>query len=162
LLGKEKRPDLADPLAVNVAWMADGLQLARQTIIPALKADQDVVLDRYLFASYRALRRWDLHLSPWFHDLIKEMPTPAVSVYLYAPYEVWEKRMSERPPRDRTECSRSEYEQRIAGGLEIAQANRMMILNTSEYKIGDCIAKVSSALLATRSPEPRSDEPLGA
>jgi dTMP kinase len=159
LLAKQGRPDIVDPLAVQVAHTADRLQLARRTIVPALESDCDVVVDRYLAGAYGSLQRWNLLPAAWFHELIKEMPTPVLSVYLHVGFERWSERMARRHPRDRTECDPADYGRRISESLERAYRNRMLVLDTSQLRVADCIAAIVADLPAPATaiqPEPDS------
>lgn len=146
LLAKQGRLDVVDPLALQVAHAADRLQLVRRRIVPALESDCDVVVDRYLAGAYGSLRRWDLLPAAWFGELVKEMPTPALSVYLHVRFDRWSERMAARPARERTECTAAEYERRIAEGLETACRNKMLILDTSDLSPAACIDAITASL----------------
>jgi dTMP kinase len=146
LLARNGRADLVDPLALQVAHMSDRLQLMRSVVVPALAADADVIIDRYLASAYGALFRLNLLPAPWFHTLASWMPTPDAAVYLHTCFEAWSARMRARPPRDRTACAGDEYLRRRELGLAIAAANNMLPLDTSQLSPRACVAVVLKQL----------------
>jgi dTMP kinase len=149
LLARKGRVDLVDPLALQVAHMSDRLQLMRRVVVPALAADADVIVDRYLASAYGALFRLNLLPAPWFHELASRLPTPDAAVYLHACFEAWSARMCARPPRERTMCTHEEFLRRRELGLAIAAANDMLPLDTSQLSPSACVAMVLRQLEST-------------
>ena len=130
-----------DPLAFEVAHMADRLQLSRNVVGPALSQGKIVVSDRYLISSFgsllvRAPELWDViensFKSPgWFSELTKKLVEPDLSVFLHADAGVAIERILKKKSERSFDIESSSYQQVIDLGKSLALANGMTLIDTS-------------------------------
>ena len=131
-----------DPLAFEVAHMADRLQLSRNVVGPALSQGKIVISDRYLISSIGSLlvRAPELRdviedsfkSRGWFSELTKKLVKPDLSVFLYADADVAIERILKKKSERSFDIESSSYQQVIDLGKSLALANDMTLIDTSD------------------------------
>ena len=139
-LQRQGRTDRIDPLAFEVAYMADRIQHCRNVIEPALRQGCWVVSDRYALSSIGSLllRLPDLRRvavaalceETWFAELSASLIRPDLSILLQADPQTTIARLRARPDENDRNLDPEEY--RVLQGLmeQAALANGMTFVDT--------------------------------
>lgn len=138
---RQNRRSEIDPLAFEVAYMADKLHTSNNIILPALEQGKIVVADRYLFSSVGSLLirapelgvivKDALHNRPWFRDLAATLVKPDVSIHLTTDAEVAVDRILRRQSDRAFDIESNAYQQLLDVGTELARANEMHVFDTT-------------------------------
>jgi dTMP kinase len=138
---RQNRRSDVDPLAFEIAYMADKVQLSQNVILPALEEGKIVVSDRYLLSSVGSLliRAPELatvvhdaiHTRPWFRDLAKDLIQPDVSFYLRADAGVAVERILKRQNERAFDIEINAYQALLDEGVAVARANGMHVIDTT-------------------------------
>ncbi len=130
-----------DPLAFEVAYMADKIQLRHNVILPALEQGKIVVSDRYLLSSVGALLirapeldtvvREAIYSRPWFRDLARDLIQPDVSFYLCTDADVAVERILKRQNERAFDIEVNAYQALLDEGVAVASANGMHVIDTT-------------------------------
>lgn len=133
VLRNQGRTDLVDPVAFEVAYMADRIQHCRTVIEPALRAGTTVLTDRFVFSSIgtllfrlpdlgRAVRAAVLE-EVWFADLARHLPRPDLTLVLTADGRTGRDRLRARPGEDDVDFAAADYDELQALLLRLAGDN---------------------------------------
>ncbi len=158
---KQNRRSEVDPLAFEVAYMADKLHLSQNVILPALEQGKIVVTDRYLLSSIGSLliRAPELAVvvkdavynRSWFRDLAEMLIRPDVSFYLHADAEVAVDRILKRR-NERAfgiDIEPNAYQQLLNEGVNIAHANGMHVFDTTHSDVTETFDQLRPHLAET-------------
>lgn len=141
MFDRQNRRSEIDPLAFEVAYMADKLHTSHNVILPALEQGKIVVADRYLLSSIGALLirapelavivKDAIHNRPWFRDLAETLVKPDVSIHLTADAEVAVDRILRRENNRAFDIESNAYQQLLDEGVEVAKVNGMHLFDTT-------------------------------
>jgi dTMP kinase len=139
-LQRRGRTDLVNPLAFEVAYMADRIQHCHTVIEPALREGCWVVSDRYALSSIGslllrlpALRQVAVAAlcdEAWFRQLSAELIAPDLALLLHARPETTIARLRARPDENDRNLDSSEYEVLQGVLAQSAEANDMVLVDT--------------------------------
>lgn len=130
-----------DPLAYEVAYMADRLQLSGAVIKPALDQGKIVVADRYLISSIGSLLvrvpelldviETSYTSSGWFNELVSNLVQPDVSFFLHSDADVAMTRIAKKKGERAFDLDANFYRHVFNLGKSFAVANEMVLLDTT-------------------------------
>jgi dTMP kinase len=130
-----------DPLAYEVAYMADRLQLSGRVIKPSLDQGKIVVADRYLISSIGSLLvrvpelldviEASYNSAGWFYDLASNLVQPDISFFLHSDADVAVKRIAKKKGERAFDLDTNFYQQIFDLGKSFAVANEMVLLDTT-------------------------------
>lgn len=153
LLRGQGRTDLVDPVAFELAYMADRIQHCRTVIEPALRSGTTVITDRYAFSSIGTLllrlpdlRRVVLRAilqDAWFADLCKYLIQPDLSFVLRTDAQVGASRLRSRPDEADTGFEPREYAELQDLLLRLARANNLIPIDSGGAADGALAACLS-------------------
>lgn len=149
-----------NPLAFEVAYMADRLHTIYSVILPALEQGKIVVTDRYLLSSVGVLLarapelatvvRDTIYNRSWFRDLVESMIRPDCSIHLTAEVGIAVDRINRRENHRVFDIELNTYQQLLDEFSLLARLNGMDSFDTS----------VDSAAKAFEKIRPRLDDVL--
>jgi dTMP kinase len=153
---RQNRRSEIDPLAYEVAYMADKLHTSHNVILPALEQGKIVVADRYLLSSIGALliRAPELatvvqdaiHNRPWFRDIAETLVKPDLSIHLFANAEVAVDRFHRLENNRAFDIESNAYQQLLDEGAEVAHANGMHLFDTTVDSVARTFSKIKPLL----------------
>jgi len=153
---RQNRRSEIDPLAYEVAYMADKLHTSHNIILPTLEQGKIVVADRYLLSSIGALLirapelativKDAIHNRPWFRDLAETLVKPDVSIHLTADAEVAVDRFLRLENNRAFDIESNAYQQLLDEGAEVARVNGMHSFDTTVDSVSRTFAKIKPHL----------------
>jgi dTMP kinase len=130
-----------NPMAFEVAYMADRLHTIYSDILPALEQGKIVVTDRYLFSSLgvllarapelAAVVKDALYSRPWFRDLVQSMVKPDISIHLTVDVGVAVDRMLRRENQRVFDLELNTYQQLMDEFSDLAKLQGMKSFDTT-------------------------------
>jgi dTMP kinase len=159
---RQGRLDLFDPVAFEVVYMADRIQLCRSIIEPALRSGKWVIADRYVLSSIGTLllRLPVLGLSAvralqseaWFSDLCRYLIKPSLAVMLHVDPAVGVSRLRNRLDDPDSGAKLSDYSALQQTLLGVGRLNEMALIDGGQpisKMLQDCQKAMQSISLTT-------------
>ena len=156
LFHRQNRRTEVDPLAFEVAYMADRIHMSENIVLPALRAGTIVISDRYLLSSIgslliRAPELGDVVMnavqnSAWFRDLAKGLIKPDAAFYLRADSEVAVERIMKRRHERAFDIEPNSYQQLVDEGVSLAESNGMHVVDTSHTSVAETLGTLEGTL----------------
>lgn len=142
--GEAIRAVLLNPTLKKMAWQTELLlflaaraQLVQEKIIPALKKNKVVLLDRYEDSTlaYQGYGRGlDMKVIASFFGFVREACVPDITLFMDVPVELGLKRAAKRGQSDRMERAKRLFHEKVRRGFQsLAKKNpkRMHTINSS-------------------------------
>ena len=130
-----------DPLAYEVAYMADRLHLSGTVIKPSLSQGKIVIADRYLISSIGSLLVRSPELmnvietsyksNGWFSDLVSNLVKPDISFFLHSDVDVAMRRINKKKGERAFDMDANSYQHVFDLGKSLALANEMVFLDST-------------------------------
>ncbi len=157
-VGEAIRAVLLNPALKNMVWQAELLlflaaraQLIREKIIPALKKNKVVLLDRFEDSTlaYQGYGRGlDMKTIASFFGFVRETCVPDLTFFLDVPVELGLQRAAKRGQADRMEKSKRLFHQKVRRGFQaLAKKNPKRIYTIASGRSVEAVRADIYALL---------------